>query len=101
MWRDLERAADLCVLHCQQRVHVVDRQQPTRMVKRNRIADPQQPHQHGERVAIIAERETCRRLLVSSERGQRWRTDSFADPVNRVRRTAQRVRDSLRRRLCQ
>jgi len=45
----------------------------------------------------IAECDAGRRRLVARERRERGRADAIDDTVDRVRRTAQRVRDTLRR----
>jgi len=61
------------------------------------VADEQQPDENREWIAVVSERASRRRPLVSSQRRNRGRTDALYDAIDRVRRTAQRVGDALRR----
>ena len=90
-------ADDVVTAHCQQLIHVGYGQHSSRIAQGHAFADEQQPDEQCQRIAVTAKSITRRRLLVPSERRERGRTYALDDAIDRVRRTAQRVGDALRR----
>src|SRR4051794_7842365 len=97
MRRQLEAAADVITAHRQQRIHVRHGEHSARVVQGHAVADEQQPDEDCEWIVVTAESGSRGRLLVPSERCDRGSTDSPDNAIDRVRRTAQRVGDALRR----
>jgi len=95
--RDLDRRGDRVAVDLDQPRAVRQRQDGGRRLRVHRIADQQQPDQRREGVTFVGQRRPRRHAVVARECGNCRRTDSLHDAVDRVRRTAQRVRDALRR----
>src|SRR3954452_9243591 len=88
---------DVVAARRQQGTDFFDAQRAPDIAERCGIADQQQPNEYGERIAFLTEGVTCGRFVVAGQCHHSGGADALDHTIDRVRRTAQRVGDALRR----
>ena len=97
MRRQLVDARDVVAARRQQGTDVFHPQRAPDIADRCSVSHEQQPNEYGERIAFLTEGVTCRRFVVAAQCQHSGGADALDNTIDRVRRTAQRVRDALRR----